>query len=494
MRISSLERACFLLSFCFFLIFLPMGHLPSDTEYSVATALSICEGRLSVEPSPGLVHLKKGRNGLYFSKYGIAYAVLLTPAAAASKILAPILPVDHKHLLYGLAACTNTFLAALIIMLFAMIFKTMGYSGRVTLLSVAAISVGSILLPYSKINHAEIPTTVFLLMFFLRLLSVEKLTFKDGNIFGIISSVLILFKSGNAVYSFIIIAFGVYLIIRGKFTFTGASALFLWPAAAVLILCGLNLYRFGNIFNTGYGGEQYLFTTPLFTGLWGLLFSPSKALLIFSPLSVLCIVSIYSVSKRFKSIAVAAVLMIGGNLLFYSKWHDWHGGWCWGPRLIVPAIILLHLFLPEFLDRMKQSNVQKSIFVLLLAAAATVNITGALVWYQQIHYFHSDYRTISGSHLVIAEKLLVNKVQGKPEVYTCSEFSNGCPGSSIWSDLINEGKIDFNSFETFQGFSTMWSGLSRNYHLGFLWIIPLALILFVLAGGTVLWKKLLTKQ
>ena len=84
------ERTYFLLSFCFFLIFIPMGNLPSDTEYSVATAASICEGKLSVEPTGNFPNLKAGRNGLSY-RYGIAYAFLFTPAAFLAKITAKVL-------------------------------------------------------------------------------------------------------------------------------------------------------------------------------------------------------------------------------------------------------------------------------------------------------------------------------------------------------------------------------------------------------------------
>ena len=97
------------------------------------------------------------------------------------------------------------------------------------------------------------------------------------------------------------------------------------------------------------------------------------------------------------------LLMFLGNLLFYSKWHDWHGGWCWGPRLILPSIILIHIFLPEFISKLNKGCLKKTLFVSLLSASIIINLTGALVWYQQIYYFHTDHRTVTGSHLIIAE-------------------------------------------------------------------------------------------
>ena len=484
------ERTYFLLSFCFFLIFIPMGNLPSDTEYSVATAASICEGKLSVEPTGNLPHLKAGRNGLSYSKYGIAYAFLFTPAAFLAKTTATVIPVEEIFLLYGLAVFTNTIIASFTILLFFRLFRKMGYSGKIILLSIISIAAGSILLPYSKITHSEIPTTALLLVFLLRMLSGENLDIKNGNIYGLISSALILLKPGNVIYSGCIIGWGIYLIIRRRVTPAGVATLLFWPAAAVLIMAGLNIYRFGNIFDTGYGAEQSAFTTPLLTGLGGLLFSPSKSLFLFSPLVILCILSIYSAWKKYRNLTAMVLLMFLGNLLFYSKWHDWHGGWCWGPRLILPSLIITHIFLPEFISKLNKGCLKKALFVSLLSAAVIINLTGALVWYQQIYYFHTDHRTVTGSHLIIAEKLLINKLQGKPEIYSCSDFKSYCSSIQQWNNFVDGDKIDFSDFQTFQGFSTLWSGLARNYGLNFMWIMPVLLLLFVISIGFLQWKQL----
>ena len=56
-----------------------------------------------------------------------------------------------------------------------------------------------------------------------------------------------------------------------------------WPAAAVLIMAGLNIYRFGNIFDTGYGAEQSAFTTPLLARSRRAAFFPVKISFLFSP-------------------------------------------------------------------------------------------------------------------------------------------------------------------------------------------------------------------
>ena len=139
-------------SHLFFLIFIPMGNLPSDTEYSVATAASICEGNFLWNP-PNFPNLKTGRDGLSYSKYGIAYAFLFL-RCFPGETTATVIPVEEIFLLYGLAVFTNTIIAPL------QFFFSSDCSVKWILrknhsLNIISIAAGSILLPYSKITHSE---------------------------------------------------------------------------------------------------------------------------------------------------------------------------------------------------------------------------------------------------------------------------------------------------------------------------------------------------
>ena len=497
MKPHSLELQYFFLSLCFFLIFVPMGNLPSDTEYSVETALSMSKGTISIAPTPALPDLKAGRNGHYYSKFGIGYAALFIPAALATRLSGHFLPVSQNYLLHIFSCFTNTIVASLIIVLFVRLFLILGYTRKVIFFTVLLIATGSILLPYSKINHSEIPTAALLLLFLIKLHSCKKLSFNNGLLFGIIGSALLLLRIGNIVYSLCIFAYGFYLILRGKFSKQGALSLFLLPLLTLVFFIALNIYRFGNPFNTGYGSEQHLFTTPLIRGLSGLLLSPSRSLFLFSPLIILALWSIRSAASRFPKITFIIAAMSAGNLIFYARWHDWHGGWAWGPRLIVPSILLLHVFLPEFILNMKNSISKRVIFALIVPIAIFINILGSLVWYQQTYYFfRHDYYSISNSQPLIAAKLLSNKLKGAPEVYKCSDFNQDCSGEfyrNIYGDFINENTIDFSDFQTFQGLAVFWNCIARNMNLHFLWMIPLILISFTSAISCHIWKLSLEK-
>ena len=477
---------------CFFLIFLPTGQMPSDTQYSIATATAITRGKISLEPSLGLPDLKAGREERFYSKFGVGYALLFVPAVYVAEGISSFVSCRTDYMVRFLCGLTNTLLAAVILVLFMHIFLKLGYQRHTALISVFSIAAGSILLPYSKINHAEIPSTVLVLLFISLYISCNKLTSKYGFFFGIILSALILLRMGNAVYSAVIFFSGLALVFKRRYSAGGFTSFLLTPLITMIFLILFNLHRFGNPFNSGYGAEQSLFTTPLFAGLTGLLFSPSKSLFLFSPLVILALFGIGSVWQRSAKLTRVSLWMIAGNLLFYAKWHDWHGGWSWGPRLIVPSILLFHLFLPGFICSMRSSRLGKSAFAIILTISIIINILGAMVWYQQIYYFHRDYWNIRNSHLVVASKLFVHKMTHSDESYSCQEFGIDCTGdvyTRLWQPLLGNDSLQFADFELFQGYSVFWSGLYRLYRIPFLWLLPFFLGIMVLGGCIILWRS-----
>jgi 4-amino-4-deoxy-L-arabinose transferase-like glycosyltransferase len=109
-------------------------------------------------------------------------------------------------------------------------------------------------------------------------------------------------------------------------------------APFVIILLWHNWIRFDDPFQSGYGEEG--FTTPILEGVLGLLFSPGKSIFLYSPPLILSLI----LWPRFRRdhpvvgdfLALAWIVALG----FYGTWWAWHGGWSWGPRLLVPLIPL----------------------------------------------------------------------------------------------------------------------------------------------------------
>jgi hypothetical protein len=478
----------------FFAMFAPAGHMPSDTKYSIATAQAISRGHLNIQPSAQLTYCSKGKNGLYYSKYGPGYALMFVPSAVMAHFFCRFTTTNEDQLLQILSSFTNTILAPLCILLLVSIMHKVGFSTGIILVSTLLIALCSPLLPYSKINHAELPTVLLLLLFALVWYDCKFLTRKDGLIIGAISSLLILLKIGNIISAIVISTCCLFYIITNRSAKTAAVISIALPMLTLLSLIMMNMYRYGAWVNFGYGREQEAFTTPVLSGLLLLVISPSKSMFIFAPLLIVSLVGFVKAVSGKKRFHLPILALFLSNLLFYSCWHDWHGGWSWGPRLIIPVVILMHMYIPYFIRMVCQvtsqffRNVITSIFSLLIITACVINLLGGLIWYQQIYFFHKDHISLPVSHPVIAYKLFQHKFRHYSEKYTCSEFYRNCsrpPYTTVWNSISHDDVIDFSSFETFQGFSTFWGLLRARSGSDLYLIFPILFLLISLLLTTI---------
>ena len=128
----------------------------------------------------------------------------------------------------------------------------------------------------------------------------------------------------------------------------GAAALGMLPPLGLML--AYNHLRFGSPFATGYGDQVAAWTTPFLEGLYGLLLSPGRGLLLFCPLVLLAIAASPALRRRDAALHDFSWLTLLTLVLLYARWHMWEGGWCWGPRFLVPALPLLALTVAAWVD------------------------------------------------------------------------------------------------------------------------------------------------
>jgi hypothetical protein len=379
-----------------------------------------------------------------------------------------------------------------IAVLFFVLFVRLGYTAKPSLAAVFVICSSSILLPYSKIIQSETLTTLLLLLFLIIVADAKKIGPLLGALLGCILAGLYLIKISNVIFGIII---GLYVAYDLKKQNCERNAGILFLCISILPLAGLlylNWYRFGTVFNFGYGEEQKQFSTPIMTGLCGLLFSPSKSLFIFSPLIVAGFLGVKSFAEKHRLMAIIILSLAIVDVVFYARWHDWPGGWAWGPRLIVPVIIIMHVFCIEFFVFTKKMVWRKAVFTVVFMIAIGVQLLGSMVSYQQIHYFYSDPFSMRNSQLEVAAKLFIHKSQGKEEVYTCEEMNFNCREKPYERDgrMFGGSRYDFRDRGTFLGFATLWSGMHHNFGWKYIEYFPLVLLFFSVACARRAWKTI----
>lgn len=160
----------------------------------------------------------------------------------------------------------------------------------------------------------------------------------------------------------------------------------------LLAIAAYNLHYFGTPFNfaqelVGHQvalektGDTRLWQTPLVIGVTGLMLSPSRGLLVFSPFLVLGLVGLRSVLSDLRYVALRplaiAALM---SMAVQAKWFDWWGGWAYGPRPWVEAVPILVLCMLPTLDSLRTQRWAQVLLGMALAWSVFVQGLGAFAY------------------------------------------------------------------------------------------------------------------
>ena len=130
-------------------------------------------------------------------------------------------------------------------------------------------------------------------------------------------------------------------------------ALAAWGAPGVAFVAIYNALIFGSPWSHGFSGSLGRFSETWGVGQLGLLVSPAKGLLVFTPVVVVGLVGLFIARRRHPWMAGTFGLAFLAHLVFSGRWREWHGGECFGPRLMTDAVPLLLFFAPEGLAKLQ---------------------------------------------------------------------------------------------------------------------------------------------
>ncbi len=126
------------------------------------------------------------------------------------------------------------------------------------------------------------------------------------------------------------------------------------PHARRVLLTVLAPVTLVAIYNTTFFGAPWRFGPGLsgrFGGAFpesvaGLLISPARGLLVFTPIALVALWSLVTLARR-STLARALLVAAATHFAFISMWNEWHGGESFGPRLLTDLLPALFFFLPE---------------------------------------------------------------------------------------------------------------------------------------------------
>lgn len=351
-------RACLGVTLFFLGLYLfagGVGFYSTDGETMLRTTWVIVDkGRLSVPCDPGQPSAIQGREGRCYSRYGLAQPLAAVPLYLVGKGVHSVFPsLDYGEVLRFTMARLNQFVMALACGVMCGLGGLSYRSARLGVILALLLGLATLAFPYSRFYFSE-PLT--LLGFLIALYGMARFRCEDGLFWpavgGIGFGLAVLSRSTSAL---LLPPFLVYVWLaaapqpgdreanRPGMSRAGCVIFFLIPVMALGLVQAAYLYwAFGDPLLGGYQGEGW--QTPLLTGLYGLLFSSGKSLLLFVPLTILAPwgwARWFIEGRRREALLFSATFVIW--LLFHAGWWTWHGGWSWGPRFMVPMLPFLIL-------------------------------------------------------------------------------------------------------------------------------------------------------
>jgi hypothetical protein len=383
------------------------GHTYSyDEETMFGLTISIVErGSIVVPTCPGCAVLRsipmpEGRN---YSRYGPVQSLVAIPPYLLARALAAgddaATWVGTRYAATLLSALATAAIGAL---LYALV-RRLGYRHGIALTTALLYGLGTQAWPRAKTFFAD-PLTTLLIMLAVycwwRLDQFDegkrRATRAIGWAVGIALScglaVGVKFGAGIILPVFGLAgAFSVWRRWRAR-ELAPADVVRVALAAAVtlaipLALVGFyNWVRFASPFETGYGGRE---VGAVQQGNWrealpGLLISPGKGILLFSPIIILGLLSWWPFARRHPRLALLAAALSVEHVAFYARVPQWDGGTCWGPRYLDFIVPLLVLPVAAGLDWLRSQSRAVRVAVggfagIIIVLALTVQLLGVLV-------------------------------------------------------------------------------------------------------------------
>lgn len=369
-------------AFQFFYLLTSTGRSRTADEYNTfyMTQSMVLRGSTAV-PQAVQLHNFYGRLDLQRqprTAYPPGQAALCTPWYALGQYVLSRLPgasAAAMDLLVGFSTCLSsaTFSAFAVAFFFALL-SGIGVPVRASVFATTILGLATPVFGYSGWLFSEpLSAAIFMgvaLLAFGRLH--EPVSLRTAALAGLILGLSTWIRPTNVLA---IAVFAIAILLReGKPALRAAAVLCAASAIGVVLLLVRNAVLFGSPFEFGYPnavpgtGIDNNFDTPIGRGLYGLLLSPGKSVFLFAPPVILAGAGLRRLWKRERGVATLAILFPLVYLVFFAQYAHWEGGYCVGPRYLVPSIALFCLALGPLLADGKGGTKTTAIVFLVVGA------------------------------------------------------------------------------------------------------------------------------
>lgn len=328
---------------------------------------------------------RRGVDGHYYSAYPILMPLLLMPLYVPACVVLdiPHMPVERVVLIARiLEKLSASLIAALSVAAFWVLAEKLT-NQRTALLVTVVYAFGS--QTWSTSSQAlwqhgasELAIVLGLLCF---LWAWERPDhYLPAVLTGVCAGCSVAFRLTNTVF-FLVLA-GYLLSSRWSLVRKGAFALAAVPLPAAFTI--YSLWVFGHSLGAVSDAESGFARGALHSGLPGLLISPSRGLLVFSPVFLFAAFGIYrwflDGRKWHPEIYGICLLVAAAHLVLIGRWSGWPGGYNYGPRLLTDVVPCLVILMIPAMQLVERSRTWKLAFASALLVSVTVQAIGVFFY------------------------------------------------------------------------------------------------------------------
>lgn len=156
-------------------------------------------------------------------------------------------------------------------------------------------------------------------------------------------------------------------------------------AATAPILLGIATLAYNqHVFGRFAGAYGVTFDTPWGSGVAGVLVSPGRGLLFYTPVVLFSLLGVW-IWRRYRArwsgpVWPVSALFAAALVVAAGQWHIWWGGHCYGPRLLTDAVPCLVLLMLPAMNLVSRVYALRAAFVLLAAWSTFAQAVGAFCY------------------------------------------------------------------------------------------------------------------
>jgi hypothetical protein len=420
----------------------------------------------SLDFTPHMVVVSEGH---YLSIYPIVIPVLLTPLYAIPYFLLNLLkfPLDMTNTGFYLLVFIIEKLFASLIAATSVVFCFLAWKELIRremaflCAGIYAFATNTWATSSQALWQHGMVELILSILIFLTIINEKKRSDRNIIFMGVLSGLFIFNRPSDSLLMLPVLVYAFHLGKRQFFYFMVSGALSGFPFLAY------NLILFHNVFG-GYGDQLSEFTlgSSFLVNMSGLLFSPSRGLLIYSPILLLSLLGYLQIrdidARSLRSFFYIAGISILLEIIVYSSFRVWWAGDCYGPRFLVCLLPFLATYIGLYLEGWLHLDRIHGKDILYLCLIAVILIWSIFVQVVGVFFYPNgnwdgspqevdlspdrlwDWNDNPISRCLHSGPIIVNpfKILGFLSAYDSHQVMDETNRSVGWSKLNKEGIID----------------------------------------------------